>query len=425
MNRQTRKVVVTGMGLVTPIGFDEKTFFDNLLAGRHGIARLRGVDASLYKAQNGAEVDTPQLDAALAARGWKPLDRTVDMALLAAAAALEAAGLIVPGSQPAAPLEMGVLVGSGGGPSYSIEEAYGRIILQGVKGVRPTTIARCMANAISSQVSMRFRLTGPNYVIVSACTSSTNAIGTGFRLVRDGYADRVLCGGSDACFTPGIYSAWDKLGVMSRNTDPALASRPFDVNREGFVLGEGAGMLVLESRDAAEARGARTRAELCGYGESSDAEHISRPSEQGQARAMRMAIDDAGLSPADIGFINAHGTGTEANDECESRSLRAVLGDAVDTIPVTSNKSSFGHMMGAAGAVETIATILSLETLLAPPNLNLDNPDPSCNLCFVRGAPARIVRPVAMKNSFGFGGGNGVLVLRQAGQAGRSANPGR
>jgi len=270
-----------------------------------------------------------------------------------------------------------------------------------------------MANALSAQLSMRFRLTGPNYVIVCACTSATSAIGTAFRMIGDGYSDAVLCGGAESVFEPATFAAWNNLGVMSRNPDPRRACRPFDAARDGCVLGEGAGALVLESLDRAAGRGARIRAEVIGFGESSDAEHITRPSVEGQTRAIQAALASAGLAPADIGFINAHGTATKANDECESRSIRAALADAAERIPVASNKSYFGHLLGAAGAVETIVAILGLEHGRVPPNLNLDAPDPAGGLRLVGNAPLAVAAPVVMKNSFGFGGNNAVLMLRR------------
>lgn len=410
MSEQPR-VVITGIGLVTPIGLDETTFWENLLSGRSGIRRIKAFDPSDYRSQNGAEVDNDLLSEAMNARHWKSIDRTVDMALIASVQALKAAG-VYSGEKPD-PHPTAVLIGSGGGASLSIEQSYGRAAEMGLRGIRPTTIARCMANVVSSQISMKLRLTGPNYVIVSACSSSTNAIGISSRMIRDGHAERVLCGGADTFFAPVLYGAWDKLGVMSRNPDPAKAARPFDVNRDGFVMGEGAGMLLIEPLNSALERGACIRGEICGYGDSSDAEHLTRPSEDGQAKAIRAAMERAGIGPKDIGFINAHGTGTKVNDECESRSIRNAMKDAADNIPVASNKPFFGHLLGAAGAVETIATLLGLEAGRVPPNLNLDNPDPACSLRFVPGEATDISSPIAMKNSFGFGGGNAVLILKR------------
>ena len=407
-----KRVVVTGIGVVTALGLDEAAFWRNLLAGRSGIGRITLFDIAEYKCQNGSEVQTDRLSEALRARQLPAADRTVDMALLASAQALESAS-VISGKPPYGPQNTAVIFGTGIGASHSLFQAFMSFSQKGLRGLRPTSVPRCMANAVTAQISMRFRLTGPNYVIVSACTSSTTAIGTAFRMIRDGYADRALCGGADSVFDPFVYGAWNNLGVMSKNPDPARACRPFDAARDGCVLGEGAGALVLESLDAARGRGARIRAEIGGFGESSDAEHITSPSADGQARAIRAAMEDAGLRPADIGFINAHGTATRANDECESQSIRLAFGNAADRIPVASNKSFFGHLLGAAGAVETIATILGLESGTVPPNLNLDNPDPACNLPFVGSTAMNVSSPVAMKNNFGFGGNNAVLILRR------------
>ena len=214
-------------------------------------------------------------------------------------------------------------------------------------------------------------------------------------------------------FDPGLYASWNNLGVMSRNPEPSKACRPFDQARDGFVLGEGAGALVLETLESAQSRGARIRAEICGYGESSDAEHLTRPSMEGQAQALRSALTSAGMEPSDVGMVNAHGTSTQANDVCESRALRAVLGSEADRIPVVSSKSYFGHVIGAAGVVETVATVLCLEANRCHAALNLDHPDESCEVCLVGDRPVELSRPVAMMNSFGFGGNNAVLILRR------------
>jgi 3-oxoacyl-(acyl-carrier-protein) synthase len=336
----------------------------------------------------------------------------VDFALTAAAEALEQAGIRTAGPTTQA-TEMGVILGSGIGCSHSLLTANEGYSSKGIKGVRPTTVPRCMANAISSQVSMKFRLTGPNYVVVSACTSATTAIGISYRMIKDGIIDMILTGGSDAPFEPRTYCGWNNLGVMSTNPEPEKSCRPFDADRDGCVLGEGAGMLVLESLESALKRKAVIRGEICGFGESSDASHITRPSPEGQASAITSALKSAGMTPADIGFINAHGTATETNDECEAKSIRLAMGTDTDRIPTVSNKSYFGHTLGASGAIETIVTILGLEKGVIPGNLNLDNPDPLCNLCLVGKEPLKISATAAMKNSFGFGGNNAVLILRR------------
>jgi len=398
------------MGAITPLGVDEETSWQNLLAGKCAIKRITGFDTTDYKALNGAEVNNDLFSAAMKARQLiSTSDRTVDFAMAAAAEALEKAGLR--NADPAIETEMAVILGTGIGCNHSLLNAVNTYMAKGVKGVRPTSVPRIMSNAISSHISMKFRLNGPNYVVISACTSATTAIGIAYRMIKEGNIDMALTGGSDAVFEPLVYAGWNQLGVISCNPVPEKSCRPFDAGRDGCVLGEGAGILVLESLENAQRRNIPIRGEICGFGESSDALHITRPSAEGQARAIRNALKSAGMTPASIGFINAHGTATKANDECESKSIRLAMGNEVDRIPVASNKSYFGHMLGASGAIETITTVIGLEKGIVPANLNLDNPDPLCNLCFVGKEPMRVDSPVAMKNSFGFGGNNAVLIL--------------
>ena len=416
-----RRVVVTGMGVVSALGLDEESHWERLMSGRHGIRRVAALPVEAYKTTVGAEVDTPALEAALAALGYKPLDRAVDMATVAAGRALRQAGLVDAAGAPPGPTPTAVIFGTGTGCSHSVAAAWTSYAARGLKSVRPTTVPRCMSNAISAQLSMRFRLTGTNYVIVCACSSATVAIGTAFRNIRDGYFERALCGGADAVFDFGTFTSWNALGVMSRNPDPDAACRPFDADRDGCVLGEGAGALVLESLEAARARGARIRAEVLGFGESADALHITSPNPEGQAAAMRAALDDARLAPGDVGFINAHGTATRANDECESRSLRAVFGAAADAIPLGANKPFFGHLLGASGAVESIVTVLGLERRRVPPTLNCPRPDPACPVRLVGPEPMPLAAPVAMKTSFAFGGQNAVLVFRRGDEEDRQS----
>lgn len=409
-----RRVVVTGMGVISPCGMDERTFWDQLVSGRSGIRRIQAFDPSSFRSQSGAEVDSPALAEVLAARGWRAQERCVDMALLASVQALEQGGWLTPGTAPE-PRPIATIFGTGYGPTYAVAEAWQTAVLKGTRWVRPTTVPRIIVNAIPAQVSMQFRLTGAHYAVVAACSSSTIAIGQGFRMVRDGYADQVLCGGVDSLFVPAVYAAWNNLGAMSRNADPALAARPFDAARDGFVMGEGAGTVLLESLDAARARGARVRGEISGYGESSDAEHITQPSVAGQTFAMRNALAEALIGPAQIAYINAHGTATKANDQTECESIRAVFGAETDRVPVSSSKSLFGHTMGASGVLETMATLLALENGRIPPNLNLDQPDPACHVRLAGAVAEPLSGEYAMKNNFGFGGSNAVLILRRAG----------
>ncbi|MBN2492167.1 MAG: beta-ketoacyl-[acyl-carrier-protein] synthase family protein [Planctomycetes bacterium] len=405
-----RRAVVTGLGVVCALGVTESAFWESLLAGRSGIGPVTRFDAAGYRTRVASEIDDAALGPALKARKIRPTDRSVDIGLLAAAQALESAGLASPDRAPE-PQEVTTIFGTGAGPSDSAFAGTRSFLERGLAGLRPSTVPTVMINAVSAQISLRYKLRGPNWVVASACASSTAAIGQAFRLVRAGHAERVLAGGTDAILNPLAFGAWNNLGVMSANPDPDTACRPFDVDRDGLVLGEGAAALVVESLAAARARSAAIRAEILGFGESSDAEHITRPDPDGQARAIAAALASAGLRPADVGFINAHGSATPANDTCESDAIRRVFGAAADRIPTASSKSYFGHTLGACGALETAATLLALAHGLVPGNRNLHHPDPQCAIRLVGRAPEAVSARVAIKNSFGFGGHNAVLVL--------------
>ena len=403
----TRRVAVTGFGLVSSIGLDEGTVWKNLLAGRTGIRPLEGFDLDGIDVVNGAQVDTAELDERQDRRARRA-GRTIRFALEAARQALGAAGRISSGPQ-----DVASVWGSAYGPCEALYATQRRYVERGVKGMRPSTVPMSMVNSISSGVSIEFQLLGTNQTIVSACTSATNAIGLAFRMIRDRHADAVLCGGVDACFDPYHYGAWNNLGVLSKIPEPERALRPFAADRDGTLIGEGAGALLLESLELAESRGARIRGEIVGYGESSDATHLTSPSVDGQTKAIRGALDSAGVAPDAIGFVNAHGTATQSNDVTESRSILEALGPAAAEIQVSASKSYFGHTLGASGAVESIATLLSLEAGMLPPNLNLERPDPECGIALVGEKPLEIDAELAMKTSFGFGGGNGVLIFRR------------
>jgi 3-oxoacyl-[acyl-carrier-protein] synthase II len=415
-----RRVVVTGVGLATPLGFEEGDVWRRLLAGETGIGPLTAFDTegylSPYKVKLAAQVESEPVAEALRAMGRRPMDRSLDLALVAGERALLQAGLIESGVAPE-PCEVAVIMGTGTGSAQSTFAAFERFAGKGPKGMLPSSVPRMMYNSISANLSMHFKLTGANYVVVSACTSSTNAIGDAHRRVRTGETEIVVAGGTDGHLDPFFYGVWNNLGVLSQNPDPALALRPFDVDREGTILGEGAGVLVVESLESARRRGARIRGEILGYGESSDAGHVTGPSAEGQARAIVGALTSAGIGPEDVGYVNAHGTATRSNDSTESAALRSALGGEADRILVGSSKSFFGHTLGASGALETAVTLLALEHGVAPPNFNLYNPDPECTVRAVGREPEPIERPVALKNSFGFGGGNAVLVLAPAPRA--------
>jgi 3-oxoacyl-[acyl-carrier-protein] synthase II len=404
-------VVVTGAGAVTALGSDVDTLWNAVRARGAAIRTLQALDPAAYKTRVAAEIDDTVRDAAMADAGVASSgDRTVDFALAAAAQALRAAGAAVP--EPGAdPLDIGVLAGTGAGCAHTMGDAYARFLEKGPRGLRPTTVPRTMMNAISSTLSMRFRLGGPNYVVVSACTSSTVALGIGYRMIRSGDADAVLCVGTEAPFDPGTFAAWDNLGVMSRNADAAAACRPFDSARDGCVLGEGAAALLLESSARAAARSAPILGRVLGFGESSDTTHITRPSAEGQARALCAALRSAGIEPGGIGFLCAHGTATAANDRTEAESIRRAFGSAADTLPVFSAKSRVGHLLGACGAVETVISLCALRDGFVPGNLNLDAPDPACPLCLPAPEGRAVTAAACVNANFGFGGGNAVLVL--------------
>ena len=405
-----RRVAITGMGIVSALGIDEESVWSRLLEGKSGMGQLQAFDTSKLKVGIGAEVPAGLVEEALKPLGRRPTDRALDMAVVASAQALRQAELIAE-EGPFENQDVSVILGTGTGSAQSHHLAYKTYLEKGAHNLRPTTVPRCMYNAISAGVSLQFKLTGANCVIVSACTSATNALGTAFRMIRHGYADRVLCGGADGFFDPFSFGAWNNIGALSRIEDPLQACRPFAEDRQGTVLGEGAGAIVLEAFDQAVERRATIRAEILGYGESSDATHITKPSSEGQAKAMNQALVDAGVEPSEIALINAHGTATPNNDSCESESIRRVFGDHANSVPVVANKSYFGHTLGASGALETIASVKMIENRQAPPNLNLENPDPACNVHLVKDKSVSIDQGPVMKNSFGFGGGNGVLII--------------
>lgn len=403
--------MVTGLGLVTAIGLDEASVWSSLIAGRSGLRtmRLHPLEGNLV--QNGAELDATPFEPGLPP-GLRRADRSLKFACEAARQALGGAGRL--GGPAGGTQDIASIWGSAAGTLETLHQAFVRFAGNGPKGMRPSAVPKCMSNSLSANISINFQITGANYVIVSACTSSTNAIGVAFRMIQEGQADAVLCGGTEASFSPFYYACWNNLGVLSTIPDPARALRSFAADRAGTLLGEGAGALLLESRDSALRRGVRIRGEIVGYGESSDATHITAPSVAGQSKAIRAALANAGIGPADIGYINPHGTGTEANDATESQAINEALGAAAATIPVGATKPYFGHTLGASGAIETICTLLALEHRRMPPSLNLENPDPACSLCFAGPQAAPLAADYAMKNSFGFGGGNAVLILRRS-----------
>jgi len=407
-----RRVAVTGMGVVCALGVELETFWKGILAGTSGISRVPFAEELDFPVSVGGIVPSEPFDSVCKEQAIKDPDRWNRMGLYAAGRALEQAGLAVDGE---APLEVDVVFGTGHANTLAILEAHSVFLEKGLRRLRPTTVLRSMTNRIANLTSIRYRLTGASHVVSAACATGSVAVGDAFHRVRFGLADTVLAACCDSGFDAPTFGAWNRLGVLSRIAEPGLASRPFDRAREGLVMGEGAAALVLESFESAERRGATILAEVAGYGCRSDARHIVQPDAEGQVRAMRVALDSAGIAPDDVDYVNAHGTATEIADVVEAESLRAALGARGETVPVSNTKAQLGHLMGATAGVELVATVLALRAGVLPPSRNLDDPDPRCPLAFVRHEPLETPVQYAMKNSFAFGGTNSVVVLRAQG----------
>lgn len=404
-----RRVAVTGLGVVSPVGNTCGEFFDALLAGRSGIRRLSAGFAGQLSARIGGEVafDPPTR---FAKSRLLLLDRFSQFALDAAAQAVADAGLTF---DPPLRKRTGVFVGTGMGGAQTLETGYVDLFLDKKERVSAYSVPRCMNNAAAAQISLDHGLQGPNLTFSTACSSSAIAIGEALRAIRHGYADAAIAGGAESLLTLGIIRAWEALRTLALEDteDPASSCRPFSADRTGLVLGEGAGMLVLEELNHAVRRGAHIYAEVIGYGASSDATHITKPDTAGQVRAMQLAIADAGVGVQDIDYINAHGTATLAGDIVETEAIKEVFGAHAARIPVSSTKAVHGHLMGATGAVEFIAAILAIARAAIPPTANLRVPDPACDLDYVPNTARRgVAVHAAMSNSFAFGGSNAVLI---------------
>jgi 3-oxoacyl-[acyl-carrier-protein] synthase II len=408
-----RRVVITGLGLVTPLGNDIVTNWDNLLAGRSGIAPIAHFDASALPVRFAGEVRGFDPSAYMEKKDTKRMDAFTQYAVGAAKMAVDDAHL----SMEMIPSERaGVLVGVGMGGIATIEEYLRLFFESGLKKVTPFFIPRLIANMAPGQIAMHLGAKGVNYATTSACASSGHAIGEAYRQVRFGFQDVMFAGGAEAAVTPmGVGGFAVMRALSTRNDEPSRASRPFDKDRDGFVIAEGAGMLVLEPLEHAISRGARIYAEIVGYGANADAYHITMPSPEGEgaARCMRLALEDAEIDPREVDYINAHGTSTPYNDLNETQAIKRVFGEHAARIAVSSTKSMTGHALGAAGAIEAAYVALTLHHGVIPPTINYDHPDPECDLDYVpnqaRHAPVR----VALSNSFGFGGANACLAFRR------------
>ena len=415
-NNHRRRVVVTGMGVISPVGNDVETFWKAIAEGRSGIGPITRFDASALRTRIAGEVKGYDPEDYFERKDIRRLDRISQFFMIASREALSQAGIAYQPDDEAAP-RAGVVFGGGFGGMESFVEEIRTLDRRGPDRVSPTGIPKIIVNISAGLASIEHNLLGPVSCVVTACSASANAIGDAAEIIRRGAADVMLAGGSEAAITDyGIAGFAQARALSSRNDEPERACRPFDADRDGFVMGEGGGALVLEERDQALARGATILAEVLGYGMSVDAYHITlpRPGGTGAARAMKAAIADAGVAPSDISYINAHGTSTEANDATETAAIKIAMGDDAYRVPVSSTKSMTGHVLGGAGAVEAVASILALERGLLPPTINLEKPDPECDLDYVPNQAREFSGEYALSNSFGFGGHNVTLIFGSA-----------
>jgi nodulation protein E len=401
-----RRVVVTGLGIISPLGLNVAETWASLKEGRSAIGPIEGVDRSSVRFQNGAQV-----------RGYDPLrhfeggkdaymDRFAQFSVIAAREALQDSAMELTQQLRE---NTAIICGSAVGGQGTLEVGFEDLYVAGRGRVHPLTIPKTMANAGVSQISMDLKLSGPTYTVSTACSSANHAIGQAFQLVRSGVAEIAVAGGSEAPFTIGLLKAWEAMRVIAPDT-----CRPFSKDRRGMILGEGGAMLILEPLDAAKARGARIYAEICGSGMTADAHHLTQPTVDGPSRAMRAALRDANLKPEEVGYINAHGTGTPGNDPTETRAIHEVFGAHAAKLAISSTKSLHGHALGAAGALEAVATVLALHHGILPPTANYNERDPECDLDYIPNEPRPARVRAALSNSFAFGGLNAVIAFRAA-----------
>ncbi|MFC4766040.1 beta-ketoacyl-ACP synthase II [Effusibacillus consociatus] len=409
-----RRVVVTGMGVISPVGNEVSTFWGSLVAGKSGVGKITRFDASEYPCQIAAEVKDFNPEDYIDKKEARRMDRFAQYAVAAARMAMEDSKLEITEENDE---RVGVYVGSGIGGLETLMEQYRILLEKGPRRVSPFFIPMMIGDIATGQISIFLGAKGPNSSPISACATGTNAIGDAYKIIERGAADVMITGGAEATILPlavaGFSSA--KALATSFNDAPEKASRPFDRDRDGFVMGEGAGILVLEELEHAKKRGAKIYAEIIGYGMSGDAYHITQPAPEGAgaARAMRAAVHDAGIQPQEIDYINAHGTSTDFNDKFETLAIKNVFGEHAYKLAVSSTKSVTGHLLGAAGGVEAIACVKALQDQILPPTINQENPDPECDLDYVPNEARRAKVDVVMSNSFGFGGHNASIILRK------------
>jgi len=402
---------VTGLGAVTPVGIGVAATWQNIVAGKSGIGRITRFDASAFASQIAGEVKDFDVTQYLPAKDARRMDRFIHFGMAAGIEAFKDCGIEVTEANAD---RIGVCISSGIGGLPSIEETQNDYLAGGPRKISPFFIAGTIINMISGNLSILYNLRGPNFAVVSACTTGTHSIGEAMRIIQYGDADVMVAGGAESTVSPLAIGGFAASRALStRNDDPATASRPWDKDRDGFVLGEGAGVLVLEEYEHAKARGAKIYAELAGYGMSADAYHITAPNMDGPKRSMLNALRDAGLSVSDVQYINAHGTSTPLGDKNESDAIKAAFGDHAKKLVVNSTKSMTGHLLGGAGGIESLFCVLAIHHQVSPPTINIFEQDPECDLDYCANAARNMKIDVAMNNNFGFGGTNGTLVFRK------------
>lgn len=406
-----RRVVVTGLGLVTPLGNDVKSSWDNILEGRSGVRSIEHFDASAYTTRFGGSIRNLDLDVYMSPKEARKMDSFIQYGMVAGIQAIQDSGLEITDQNAS---RIGLAVGAGIGGVSFIEKNHSQLLKSGPRKISPFFVPGTVINMVAGYLSIKYGMQGPNFAITTACTTGTHNIGHAARTIAYGDADVMVAGGAEASSTPlGLGGFAAVRALSTRNDNPEAASRPWDKDRDGFVLSDGAGMMVLEEYESAKARGANIYAELVGFGMSGDAHHITSPPEDGEgaAAAMRNTINDAGINPDQVNYINAHGTSTPAGDIAESKAVERVLGAAASSVAVSSTKSMIGHLLGAAGAVEAVFSVLAIRDQVAPPTINLDNPEEGCTLNYVPHAAQEMNIDYALSNSFGFGGTNGSLLF--------------
>jgi len=410
-----RRVVVTGLGIVSPVGNDVASAWDSILSGRSGIAAVTRFDTASFPTHFGGEIRQLDLEPYMSTKDARRMDAFMQYGVVAGTQAMRDSGLVVTESNSD---RIGILMGSGMGGLESIEETYDKYLeTPSPKKVSPFFIPASIINLVSGHLSIAFNVTGPNLAVATACTTSTHSLGLAMRLIQYGEADAMLAGGSEmaTCVT-GMSGFAQAKALSQRNDDPAGASRPWDKDRDGFVMGDGAGAMMLEEYEQAKARGAKIYAEIVGFGMSGDAFHVTAPPENGEGarKAMAKALSDAQLNPDEVQYVNAHATSTELGDRAETLAIRRAFGPAADKLAVSSTKSMTGHLLGAAGAVEAIFSVLALRDQVAPPTINLHTPGEGCDLDYVPNTARKMPIEYALSNSFGFGGTNGSLIFRRS-----------